>query len=192
MSTISTTYFRVFAIGFLASLVIACLTFAFTANAATLSLFPSKSSVLIEETFSVDILLDTTGANTDGIDIKYLNFNPTLLEVVQVLPGTLYPSTQVNTFDNTAGTINFSQITTGGSTYNGSGTLATITFKTLSAGKAALSFDFELDNTRDTNIASVGVDVLTDADGGSYKIRSGEGFFARIIDFFRNLFSFSS
>lgn len=192
MSTISTTCFRVFATGLLLAIGIAYFTFASTANAATLSLSPLKSSVLIGGTFNVDIYLDTTGANTDGIDIKYLNFNPALLEVQQILPGTLYPSTQVNNFDNAAGTINFSQITTGGSTYNGSGTLATITFKAIATGKATLTFDFELDNTTDTNVASAGVDVLMDADGGSYKIRSGEGFFARIIDFFRNLFSFSS
>jgi hypothetical protein len=190
MSTISTIYFRVFMISLL--IAIAYLAFASIANAATLSLSPPKGSVIVGETFSVDILLDTTEVNTDGVDIRYLNFDPELLEVEQIQPGTLLSNTMSKNADNTIGTINFSQVTTAGSAYNGSGVLATITFLAKSKGKAILAFDFELDNTRDTNVASAGKDVLTDANGGIYKIRNGRGFFAQIIDFFRNLFSFSS
>jgi hypothetical protein len=190
--SISTKYFRIFTISFLLVIAIAFLAFALTANAATLSLSPSKSSVPVGEIFNVDILLDTADDDTDGVNIKYLNFDPTLLEVQKVFPGTLYPLTQSNTYDNASGTINFSQITTGGSTYSGSGTLATITFLAKSAGSAVLSFDFEPDNTRNTNVASAGVAVLTDALGGVYKIRGDEGFFSWIINFFLNLFSISS
>jgi len=190
--SIFTTHFRIFAVSFLSLIAISFLAFVSVASAATLSLSPFRSSVTVNEIFSVDILLDTVDAETDGIDIKYLNFDPTLLEVQQVVPGTLYPSTQSNSYDNEVGTINFAQVTSGGSTYNGSGTLATVTFKALSTGKAEVSFDFEEGNTRDTNVASAGIDVLTDADGGTYRIGSGVGFFSRIIDFFLNLFAFSS
>lgn len=190
MPIIYTKYFHAFVT--ISAGIISYLAFAYSANAATLSLSPSKSSVQVGEVFSVDIVLDTEGAATDGVDIRYLNFDPTLLEVQQVVPGTLYPSTQSNYFDNTAGIINFSQITTGGSTYNGSGTLATIEFKANASGKAEVSFNFEPGSNIDTNVASgAGADILTDADGGIYKIESGVGFFSLIINFFRNLFSFS-
>lgn len=159
-------------------------------HAANLSLSPSKTSVALEETFTVDIILDTEGSATDGVDIHYLNFDPALLQVQSVEAGALYPSTQTNTFDNTAGTINFSQITTGGGTYTGQGTLASVTFKALASGKAILAFDFEEGNTKDSNVASAGSDVLTSADGGSYRVLSGEGIITLIVDFFKKIFPF--
>jgi hypothetical protein len=161
-----------------------------TVNAATLSITPSKSSFQISDIFTVEIILDTEESATDGVDIRYLNFDPALLEVQEIQPGTLYSSTQLNRFDNAEGTINFSQVTAGGNSFTGSGTLATITFKALAKGKAELSFDFTDGGTTDTNVASAGVDVLTAAAGGSYRVGSGIGFITRIGDFFRNLFSF--
>jgi hypothetical protein len=166
--------------------------FAIQAQAATLSASPVEGPITIGDTFTVEILLDTEGENTDGVDIKYLNFDPDLLEVQEVVSGTLYPSTQVNEFDNTVGTINFAQVTTAKSKYNGSGVLATITFLVKSKSrKATLDFDFELGNTIDTNVASGGTDVLTSVENGMYKLGSSQGFWSSIIEFFRNLFTSS-
>jgi hypothetical protein len=76
-------------------------------DAASLSLSPSRGSAELEETFTVDIILDTEGSATDGVDIHYLRFDPALLQAQSIEPGTLFPSTQTSKFDNTAGTIGF-------------------------------------------------------------------------------------
>jgi len=153
-------------------------------KAATLSLSPSSGSYTVGDTFEVQIVLDTQGTETDGVDIHYLNYDPSLLEVqdanteqtgIQISPGTLYSNTPINSVDTVNGRIDFSQTTAGGSTYNGSGVLATVTFKVLSGGTANVTFDFTLGETTDTNVASSGEDVLTSVTNGSYTLSSGNG-----------------
>jgi hypothetical protein len=137
-------------------------------NAATLSLSPSTGEHSVDEEFTVDILLNTESTATDGVDIHYLNFDATKLEAQSVTAGSLYSSTPVNTIDNTNGRIDFSQITSGGTTYNGSGTLATVTFKVIAEGSAPLSFSYTSGQTSDCNVASNGSDVLSSATGASF------------------------
>ena len=75
------------------------------AHAATLKLSPSSGLYDTGDIFSVNILLNTQGFNTDGVDICYLNYNTALLEIqdsdagtlgVQILSGSLYPNTAIN------------------------------------------------------------------------------------------------
>ncbi len=140
-------------------------------STTALRLSPTTTTVGPNQTFNVDILLDTGGENIDGIDIFYLRFNPSLLQVVdantgvtgvQISPTTLLPATSANLVDNTAGTLQFSQTTSGGSTFTGSGKIATINFKSLTtAGTASVTFDFTLNSTTDTNVSAIGSDKLT-------------------------------
>jgi hypothetical protein len=113
---------------FLRGIIIAFLTFlapAF-AMAATLSVSPASGSHTVGSVITVTVLANTQGSATDGIDILYLRFNPALLQVidentgvsgVQILPGALMPNTPVNNANNTAGTIAFSQVPAGGTTF---------------------------------------------------------------------------
>jgi peptidoglycan hydrolase-like protein with peptidoglycan-binding domain len=127
----------------------------------------------------VTVNLDTQGAQIDGVDLRYLNFNPSLLQVqdansgtagVQVAPGSLMPLTLSNSVDNNLGRITFSQVVIGGSKYKGSGTLATITFKAISSGTANVTFNYTSGATTDSNVASAGTDVLNSVVNGSYTI----------------------
>ena len=113
------------------------------------------------------------------VDIRYLNYNPALLEIqdedltqtgIQISPGSLMPSTVANIVDASTGKISFSQITSGNTTFTGSGVLATARFKALAAGTANAVFDFTPGSTSDTNVASGGVDILTSVAGGSYQL----------------------
>lgn len=145
------------------------------ASAATLSVSPSSQSVNVGDTFTVSINLDTQGASVDGVDLRYLNYNPSLLQVqgTKITPGSLMPMTLANTVDANNGRITFSQVSLGGNKYSGSGTLATVTFKALSSGTANLSFDYTQGKTTDSNVAANGADVLSAVVNGSFTVGSG-------------------
>ncbi len=150
-------------------------------SAATLSISPATSSVVVGSDFSVDILLDTEGVPVDGVDIIYLNYNPSQIQIqdantslagIQITPGTLMSSTLVNTTNESSGRVTFSQVSTGGTRYNGSGTLASISFKALTTGTASLVFNFTPGLTTDSNVASNQIDILDTVTNGSYVINS--------------------
>lgn len=148
-------------------------------SAATLSVLPASQNVTIGDTFSITVNLDTKNSLVDGVDLVYLNYNPVLLEVqdasttvvgVQIAPGNLLSSTFTNIVNPNLGRITFSQIAVDGNKYNGSGTLATITFKALAVGSANVALDFTLDSTIDSNVALGGSDILTGVFNGTYVI----------------------
>ena len=149
----------------------------FLASAATLSLAPASGGYNVGDIISVNIMLDTQGDLARGADIRYLNYNPLLLEAqdentsvagIQITPGTLMPSTMANSVDTAAGRVLFSQAFSGNDTFIGMGVLATVRFKVLASGTANLNFDFELGNTADTNVAGDGADLLTSIGNASY------------------------
>src|SRR3989344_9525064 len=150
----------------------------FLASAATLSLSPSGGGYNVGDIISVNILLDTQGAPVQGADIRYLNYNPALLEAqdentgiagVQITPGTLMP-TMANSVDTANGKILFAQAISGSGTFTGAGTLATARFKVLASGTANLNFNFTPGDTSDTNVAYDAVDLLTSVGNASYAL----------------------
>jgi peptidoglycan hydrolase-like protein with peptidoglycan-binding domain len=168
-------------VGIILGIVGLSLAFAASASAATLVLSPSAQAVNVGDTFTVQVLLDTQGQPIDGVDLQALNYNPYNLQVqdadlstvgAQIQPGTLMPNTVANTVDTTNGKIVFSQITNGGSTYTGSGVLATVTFKALVAGTANVTFGFTPGVTTDSNVASKGNDILSSVINGVFTINN--------------------
>ena len=146
-------------------------------TSATLALSPASGAYATGDIFSVNIVLNTQSNPIQGVDIVYFNYNPALLEVqdddagvagTQIASGALMATTALNSVDAGAGRVAFSQITTSGTSYTGSGTLATVRFKALSSGTAAVTFNFTSGSTIDTNVASNGADILASAAGGSY------------------------
>lgn len=148
--------------------------------ASTLSVSPSSQSLKVGDTFTVNINLDTQGKMIDGVDIRYLNYNPNIIQIqdsgieagVQIAPGNLMPLTLVNKVDESLGRVTFSQVVAGGSKYTGSGVLATITFKAVAPGNTDLTFDYSPNSTTDSNIASGGLDVLSLVVNGNYSVNS--------------------
>src|SRR3989344_4641111 len=160
-----------------------CLLFtAQKASAATLILSPTSGTYTINQPFTVTINLNTTGQTADGVDVFSLRFNPLVAQVqdavtsvagVQISAGTLLGQTLTNTVNNSTGTIQFSQVTTGGTTYNGSGVLATINFIGIANGSSNLNFDFTLGSTSDTNVAGGGTDRLTSVTNANFTVTGG-------------------
>ena len=151
------------------------------AGTATISMSPTSASVGVNQTFTANIILNTGGNPADGVDIYSLRFNPAVLQVndsdgvaagTQIAPGALMPNTIFNTVDNTNGTIQFAQSTTGGTSFTGSGTLATITFRGIAGGTSTANFDFTLGSTSDTNVSFQGVDQLASVTNANYTVDS--------------------
>lgn len=148
-------------------------------KAATLSFSPSSGSFNVGDTFSVDVLVDTTGTPIDGIGLRFLRYDPSYLDLVdsdttqagtQIAARSLMQNTVLNAVNITAGTVEFSQITQGGVTFTSSGAqvLATATFRVKKQGSSSLSFDFTPGSTIDTNVAANVTDVLTKVSGASF------------------------
>ena len=146
----------------------------------SLSLTPNTTSVAPNGTFTVNVILNTSGQSSAGVDLNKLRFNPAILQVVdsntslpgvQIAPGTIMPTNVANTVDNTQGTITFSQLTNPGTTYTGTGTLATITFRAIASGSSNVTFDFTSGSGIDTNVAGNGVDILQSVGNGSYSVK---------------------
>lgn len=172
---------------FFYSFIFACAfvcTSALAAHGATLSLSPSAGSYSVGSVIPINILLDTQGVEIDGVDIHYLRFNPALFQIqddnpslagIQITPGNLMPTTTYNNVNEAQGLIDFSQITAGGSRFknNNPEILATINARVTALGQHDLTFDAMPGSTTDTNVASLGQEVLTAATGGTFNIGTG-------------------
>lgn len=121
---------------------------------ANLMLSPDSGNFAVGETFSMDVLLDTNGVEVSQVDFK-LKYNPDALEVqdsdrdragIQIKDGDLFEVLLSTTpVDTRAGTIEYSKIALSESKYYKTagepGKVATIDFKVLKEGSAAVSFE---------------------------------------------------
>ena len=147
-----------------------------------MGVIPYSGSWNVGDTFIIDIVINTDNNFIDGVDIRYLSYDPQILEVqdsdsnmpgVQIETGSLMPLTVANSVDVKKGAIIFSQIVSGGSKFqNISGqTLARIHFIAKKSGTSDLHFDFTpQEATRDANITSAGTDILSGVMNGQYAI----------------------
>lgn len=151
------------------------------ASAATLSLSPSSGSYNTGDTISVDVLLNTESVQIDGVDIRYITYDPAMLEVqdmdttkagLQIQANGLMPNTPLNAVYSANGKIDFGQITSGGTRFTNSSpqALAAIKFRALKSGTASLMIDHALGKGTDSNVAAAGKDVLASASNASFTI----------------------
>lgn len=152
------------------------------AAGATLSLSPANGTFNRGCSFSVDVVLDTGGTNTDGTD-SIIFYDPTrlLTTVTDIKNGTIYSDYPGNVVDSSAGKMNISGMSSISSGFSGAGVLATINFKVpdnAPTGAFQLKFDFDPTDkakTSDSNVAERGTvtDVLNQVNDGSYTIGTG-------------------
>lgn len=150
------------------------------ALASTLSLDPATGTFNQGCTFSVNIMVDTEGKQTDGTDAILL-YVPSVLNGQSITNGTIYPDFPGNNIDNAAGKITISGLASVSTPFAGKGVLATVKFTVGSsapAGAAQVKFDFDPNNkdeTRDSNVVERGtvVDTLNAVFDGNYVIGTG-------------------
>jgi len=135
------------------------------AKAATFSLSPASGST-VSGTFTVTLgLSDLAGKQISGIDVRYLNYEPSKLQAVSIShSGGIFTSYPLETIDSTTGKIAIGASASAFSPVTTTGTIATITFKALAtSGSTTLSFDYTAGSTTDSNITEAGTatDILT-------------------------------
>jgi len=148
----------------------------------SISLSPTTGNYKVDQTFDVNILIDTAGKTIDGVDILYLKFDPKILEVVdsstttsgiQIKQGTIFSMYLGNSVDNNTGKIAISGLVQPGTNgFKGSGVFATITFKAKASGDAKVTFDFTPGSTKDANMVEHGTakDILGKVINADYSI----------------------
>jgi hypothetical protein len=146
---------------------------------ATISLDPQTATVKVDETFAVNIVLDTGTNPVEAVDIYSLHYDPTILDVVddvsnksgtQIQAGSIIATNSFNDVNEATGTIKFAQSVTG-SSFTGKGVLATIHFKAKAPGSSFLKFDFVKGSTVDTNAAYKRKDQLTTVVDAVYTVQ---------------------
>lgn len=150
------------------------------AQQATLALSPSSGTFNKGCNFSLDIILNTGGAQTDGTD-AVLKYDPTRVTALSITNGTIYPEYPGNSIRDDLQKIQVSGLASVSTPFTGTGTLATINFKVKDdAPTGAMQVNFLFDstdkgNTSDSNVVERGAggDILNSVTNGSYIIGSG-------------------
>lgn len=154
-----------------------------SALAATLSLSPSSGTFNRGCTFSLDIVVDTQGAQTDGTD-AILIYDPSRFSISSssIVPNlNVYPDFPGNNVDEATGRITISGLASVATAFTGKGTLSTLQFSVKDAaptGATQISFDFDPndpDETTDSNVVerTTIVDLLNSVTNGSYIVGTG-------------------
>lgn len=156
-----------------------------TYAAASLSLSPATASKAVNDTFNVDIILDTGGEAISGAT-AIITYDTTKLQVqdnvsvidpacttsVNITPGSIFSTPLTNCVDSSASTIRFDSGSLG-TAYTGRGTMATISFRALAAGNAAVNFTFNPSSTTNTSLVAAAAsptNILTTVNNGVYTI----------------------
>lgn len=108
------------------------------AQSASLTFSPASQSVGINQTFSVAIMINTGGVAVNGVTADF-TFPSARLEVVSI-------DSSSSVFNLTAeenhasGVVYISRAVSGGGSYNGSGEVVTVNFRSTATGSSTLAF----------------------------------------------------
>lgn len=165
--------------------ILAALVFLFLASpaqalAATLSLSPQSGTFNSGCSFSLGVVLNAAGAQTDGTD-AILIYDTARFSATSVSKGTIYEDYPGTNIDDSGGKITISGLASVSTPFSGNGTLATINFTVKSAapaGATQIRFDFDPNDktkTTDSNVVERGTiaDVLSSVVDGNYTIGTG-------------------
>jgi len=140
-------------------------------HAATLSMNPASANLTEGCENTVNIMVDTQGAETRGAD-AFLSYNPDEIEMLSILPGEMYKSYPGKIIQN--GDVFITAFSENGF-FVGSGTLARLVFKSKPGVKSAtISFKYAPGSTIDSNVAGRGAnDILNTVFSGTYTFEPG-------------------
>lgn len=110
--------------------------------------------------FEVVVMVDTGEQDVDTVQIS-LNFDPNLLAVVVLEPGSAFPTLLQSTFDNQTGSIDFAAGLLG-EKVNGKAEVVRLQLKSLQETPATARLSFHFGLPRETGVYLEGYSVLKD------------------------------
>jgi len=121
----------------------------------------SPSNLITQTTYQAEIALNSKDKQLVGAD-AYINYDPTMVEILSIRPGTAFPTYPTADFSEKNGIITVSGIMPMRETFNGEDIMGIVEFKPISSGNTTLELDFAPGNTRDCNMVEAGTakDVL--------------------------------
>ncbi len=125
------------------------------AQAAVIEFSPTSGSFAVNSKFDVQINVNTEEVDTTSTD-AVINFDSSLLSVDSVSYGSFYETVL---HSQESGKLFISgMVSNPGQIVNGTGTLATVSFKALTSGTATLSFACTAGKTDDSNVTKNDLD----------------------------------
>ncbi|MBN2016384.1 hypothetical protein JW766_06175 [Candidatus Dojkabacteria bacterium] len=107
-------------------------------QSASLYFSPSSQSVSLNQEFSVQVMINTSGVNVNGVTADF-TFPTDRLQVVSIDDAdSEFTQELESTFSG--GTVYISRGTPGGESFNGTGNVATVNFRATGSGTATLEF----------------------------------------------------
>lgn len=119
----------------------------------SLTFSSATKSAAVGENFNVDVILSTVGQGVVGAGAQ-ITFDPAVVSVVSIEPGTIFGDYPLASFDNSSGKISISGIASSSrKLFTGLGVFASITFQGKALGTGSVQFVYEPGSTTDSNIA---------------------------------------
>ncbi len=117
------------------------------------SFSPSSATIEVGRLYSAEVMLDSVGQSVAGAGAK-ITFDPQIISVASIQPGTIFGDYPMASFDNNSGEIFISGIASSSrNLFAGRGVFATISFKGIALGTTTVQFVFVPGSTTDSNIA---------------------------------------
>jgi len=140
------------------------------AEAASLKFDKTTATVDVNSTLTISVMVDPGSESINGLD-AYITYDATVLEAQSVANGTYFPYVSNNI---TSGKVYIAgMVDDTASSKTGTGTIATITFKGLKAGTAALAYDCTNSKIVKNDINAT--NILTCSENGTVTVTVGSG-----------------
>lgn len=138
-----------------------------------ISLFAPKRALKVGESVPVSVVVGTGGNTVDGADL-IVRFDPKVIEASQegLIKGKIFDEYPLVSLDSNKGLISISGISSSKKGFTGTGQFASIVLRAKSAGKTAISIDFNKGSTTDSNLveAATSKDILEVVDNLEFNI----------------------
>lgn len=127
---------------------------------AIIMLTLSDAKIQSGEEFVLGVVVDTGGQEVDTVQIS-LNYDPNLLEVIDLQPGKVFDTQLLSMFDNKTGTLDYAAGLLGGR-QSGELQVVQVKFKALAQTPVSIPLTFNFGIPRETGVFLVGYSVLKD------------------------------